>query len=265
MSSTLLIARNGPVAVLTLNRPEALNALSPEMRQALSTALEALARDEQIAAVVLTGAGERAFTAGMDLKAAAAALAAGEPARDETPVEALDRFPKPIVAAINGLCITAGLEMALCCDVIVAARTARFGDTHVRLGILPGWGGAHRLARRVGPHLAKELILTGRFVDAERALQMGLVNQVVEPSKLMACALDLANGMAEGDREVMLAYKALVDDGFRLDLAGALALSRERGPAQQARLQARALEARRLEAMARNREEDLPPPVPDHP
>ena len=148
--------------ILTLNRPEALNALSAELVRAFVHALRT-ADDGTVATIILTGQGDRAFTAGMDLKEAAA----------------IARCRTPIMVAVNGLCITGGMEIMLACDIVIASSTARFADTYVKVGLLPGWGISQRMARQIGPQRAKEISLTGTFVSAERALEIGLVKRVV--------------------------------------------------------------------------------------
>ena len=227
MSKTLLVAQQGRVVVLTLNRPEKLNALSAEMRRALHRKILEIDADDAVGAVVLTGAGERAFTAGMDLSEASER--GGEVmAPDENPVIAIEKCRKPIIVAVNGLCITGGMEMMLACDVVIASRTARFADTHVRVGLMPGWGISQRLSRQIGPQRAKEISLSGNFVDAQRAFNLGLINRVVEPGELRTAALTLACDFADADQRIVSEYKRLIDDGFKLPLSEGLQLERER-------------------------------------
>jgi enoyl-CoA hydratase len=254
VSNTLKIERDGRVAVLTLNRPEALNALSAELRRALHLTILELNADDGVGAIVLTGTGDRAFTAGMDLKEAAV-REPGEPDPQENPAIAIDQCRKPIIVAVNGLCITGGMEIMLCCDVVYAARTARFADTHVRVGLMPGWGISQRMARQIGPQRAKEISLSGNFIDAQRALDIGLINRVFEPEELMPAALALAHDFADTNSRVVMAYKAVIDDGFEMDLADGLALEHERAAAFFASLQPGELEANRISASSRNRKE----------
>ncbi len=213
------------IATITLNRPEKLNTLSIQMRKELADAIDKLQADSKARVLVLTGAG-RAFTAGLDLDewAAPGVVAAG--AYEFDVVAALQRFKGPVIGAINGLAITGGLEISLACDVLIAASTARFADTHVFVGLLPGWGGSVRLARRLGIHRAKELALTGRFFSAQEALEWGLVNQVVAPEDLMAAAHAMASQMLVGKPETVAAYRQLLDDEEGLTLAEALVLER---------------------------------------
>lgn len=237
MSETLLIRRDGRVVVLTLNRPEKLNALSAEMRKSLHHTILELDVDDGVGAIILTGAGDRAFTAGMDLTEASQRV--GEVmAPDENPVAAIEKCRKPIVVAVNGLCITGGMEMMLACDIVIASRTARFADTHVRVGLMPGWGISQRLARQLGPQRAKEISLSGNFLPAQRAFDLGLINRVVEPEELMQAAMALARDIADADQRVVEEYKRLIDDGFGLTLIAGLKLERERSRAFGATLSA---------------------------
>jgi enoyl-CoA hydratase len=253
----LIVERDGPVAVITLNRPEAMNALSKALRAELWAELQRLEADPAIAVLVLTGAGERAFTAGLDLKelgsdpVALRAVAGQDPVAN--PAAAIRACKKPVVAAVNGVAITGGFELALACDVILCAATARFADTHARVGILPTWGLSQLLSRVIGPYRAKELSLTGNFLDAQTARDWGLVNRVVEPGELMVTALKLAHDMAGVDGETAQVYKALIDDGYGRSLADGLALETERSSAHNAAVTPQSIEARRNALQARGR------------
>jgi len=203
---------------------------------------------------VLTGAG-RAFTAGLDLKelgrdGLAAANARGA---DENPVQAILQCPKPVIGAINGVAITGGFEVALACDVLIASTNARFADTHARVGILPGWGLSQRLSRVIGPYRAKELSLTGNFVDAATALAWGLVNRVVEPDALMPAALALAADMASIPVETLAFYKDLIDGGFDLSLSDGLAREQRLSGAHNRTVTPDMVAARRETIQARGR------------
>jgi enoyl-CoA hydratase len=252
MSPTLLLDRDGRVMILTLNRPESLNALSAELIGALVQAVRACDADDGIGTIVLTGKGDRAFTAGMDLKEAAQSTQPlSGPEYD--PGTAIAECRKPIIVAVNGLCITGGMEIMLACDIVIAASTARFADTHVRAGLLPGWGISQRLARQIGPQRAKEISLSGNFVDVQRAFDIGLVNRVVEPAELMPCALRLAHDIADGNSAVVQAYKRLIDEGYTMTLKDALVTERKRGLVHAASLRPGALDAARHAASALNR------------
>ena len=215
-------------AVVTLNRPAKLNTLSIALRRELAQAVAALDADPAVQVLILTGAG-RAFTAGLDLDEWSQAPAAG--AWEHDAVAAIRRFRGPVIGAINGLAITGGVEMALACDLLVASTEARFADTHVKVGLLPGWGGSVRLQQRVGPHRAKELALTGRFLGADEALAWGLVNRVVPPDELLPEAKALAREMLANDRNGLVAYKQLLDGEAGLPFAQALDFERAQAKA----------------------------------
>jgi enoyl-CoA hydratase len=245
----------GGCALVTLNRPEARNALSIALRRELTATFEQFNNDADTRVVVLTGAGE-AFCAGLDLKELGTAphpASAIASAAAEDPVLAMRRFGGPIVGAINGPAITGGFELALACDVLVASTRASFADTHARVGVLPGWGLSQRLPRLVGASRAKELSFTGNFLGADRAAAWGLVNRVVEPERLVDEALELAADMLTVLPEMLVAYKRLIDDGLCGSLAGGLRLERERSAAWAATLDAADIERRRVEVLERGR------------
>jgi enoyl-CoA hydratase len=191
------------VATLTLNRPEARNALSMELIEALVRAMAAADRDEAVAAIVLTGA-DPAFCAGLDLRQLGASGLPKEIAtRRPWPLPA-----KPVIAAVNGPAVTGGLELVLNCDFAVASERATFGDTHARVGILPGWGLSVLLPHIIGLPRAIEMSLTGNFVDAEEALRLGLVNHVVPHDQLVPEAQRLAADIAGNDQASVAALLA---------------------------------------------------------
>jgi enoyl-CoA hydratase len=251
------VERRGPIAIVTLNRPEAMNALSKALRLALHDAMVALDADPDVSVVILTGAGERAFTAGLDLKElggdASAMGAANDQDARSNPVRAVERCRKPVIGAINGVAITGGFELALACDVLIASETARFADTHARVGIMPGWGLSQKLSRLIGPYRAKELSLTGNFLDARTAADWGLVNRVTAPGDLLATALSLAGDMATIPVETLAFYKGLIDDGYARPFGEGLALEHERSSAHNRAVSPEKVEARRREVMARGR------------
>jgi len=220
----LRVDQDGEVAVVTLNRPEAMNALSRALLEALARAFEALQRDPDTAVVVLTGAG-RAFCAGFDLKELASESTGGIGGVDT--MAAVRAFEGPIIGAINGHAITGGFELALACDVLIASTAARFADTHARVGILPGWGLSQILPRLIGVPRAKEISLTGNFVTAEQAEAWGLVNRVVAPEDLLPSCRALAADMLSCDRTALRGYKKLIDRGFGLPFAEALRFESE--------------------------------------
>lgn len=192
----VLIERDGPVATLTLNRPEVLNALNPALLAALCAALDELEEDPGIRAIVLTGTG-RAFAAGSDI----AALSQLNPlevvqAGNRRYWERLQRANKPLIAAVNGYAYGGGCELALLCDLIVAAEGALFAQPEIKLGIMPGAGGTQRLARAIGPYRAMEMILTGEPLSAREAYALGLVNRLVPGERCLAAAQELAATIA---------------------------------------------------------------------
>lgn len=246
----LEVERRGAIAIVTLNRPEALNALSRELRVTIADVFADLREDAAVNAIVLTGAG-RAFCAGVDLKELGSGqLTAAGPERN--PADAITSCGKPVVAAINGVVVTGGLELALSCDLMIASTAARFADTHARVGVMPAWGMSQRLSRAVGMARAKEMSLTGNFIDAVTALNWGLVNRVVAPEALIDTSLRLAEDLASIPRPMSRAYKALIEDGFGMNLPEALRLEKERANAYNVNA-AKVVSESRAGAMARNR------------
>ena len=218
------------VAVLTLDRPEVLNAIGTASADRLQAALDLLHDDDRVRALVLAGEG-RAFSAGADL---------GEIESFTQPYEFrafvgrmtkvfanLQAFPKPSVAVVHGFAFGGGLELALSCDLRVAERGARLGLSEMKLGVLPGAGGTQRLPRLIPPAVAKQMILTGEPIDAERAYSLGLVNELAEPGDALATAIDLAGQLAAGAPLALAAGKRLIDEGLPMDLDAAIAYERE--------------------------------------
>ena len=253
----LLVEKTGAVAVVTFNRPEAMNALSKALRAALNQAIRELDADPQIKVIVLTGAGERAFTAGLDLKELGTDPlgmgAANATTPDQNPALAVLHCTKPIIGAINGVAITGGFEVALACDVLICSTNARFADTHARVGITPGWGLSQKLSRAIGPYRAKELSLTGNFLSAQQAYDWGLVNRVVEPAELMPAALKLAQEMASIETDMLVTYKAMIDDGYAVNLGEGMKLEHDRSVVHNAAVTPEMVEARRAAVQARGR------------
>lgn len=198
MAEEVLRERRGHVEVLTINRPEARNAINGAVSLALSRAMDELTEDDDAWVVVLTGAGEKAFSAGMDLKAFAAGEA-GQIMEGRGGFGGVTRreFPKPLVAAVNGSALAGGLEIMLSCDLVVAVEHATFGIPEAKRGLIAGAGGLIRLPKRLPLALALELALTGDPIDAQRALAVGLVNRVVPAERLLEEALALAERIAE--------------------------------------------------------------------
>ena len=258
MSSELVITDiDGAIATVTLNRPEAMNALSRQLRQDLAATMYRLEANPEVRVVILTGAGERAFTAGLDLKelgteGLAATNAEGP---DDNPVKAVELLTKPCIGAINGVAITGGFELALACDVLIASASARFADTHARVGIMPGWGLSQKLSRLIGPYRARELSLTGNFLDAATAADWGLVNRVVPAHELLPAARKLAADMATIDPAFAAAYKRLIGDGYATTFGEGLALETERSIAANSQVSASAVETARAAVQARGRKQ----------
>lgn len=204
------VERDGGIAFVTVNRAGAMNAVDVEHARELRGALEDLARNEEARVVVLTGAGDRAFIAGADIKYMKS-LSVHEGLRwaelGQACAGLLETMPKPTVAAINGYALGGGCELALACDIRLAASTAKLGQPEINLGILPGWGGSQRLARTTTLGYAKELIFTGRMVDAQEALERGLVNAVHEPGDLMARTRELCETLAAKSPVALAAAK----------------------------------------------------------
>lgn len=256
----LLVERDGPVTVLTLNRPKQLNALSTTLRAEIVKTVRSLAADRDTRAVVLTGSG-RAFSAGVDLKEAGSkgfSLGVGGAHSAPSDLDLASAFascPWPIVGAINGFAITGGFELALMCDVLIASTEAKFADTHGRVGLMPVWGLSQKLPRLIGPGRAKELSLTGNFLDAATAERWGLVNRVVAPDELLSAAKKLAHEMAQVDGALLKKLKAEIDDGLAMQLPQALAMEIERGSAHNRSITPAAAEESRKAVMERGREQ----------
>ena len=230
----VLTAREGAVVTLTVNRPEARNALDGPTVEALIAAFDAIDNDKSVRCAILTGAGERAFVAGADIKAMAELDRTGARAfaeRGHRMAALMEELRVPIVAAVNGFALGAGLELALACDFIYAARTAKLGMPEVSLGVIPGFGGTQRLALRVGVARARELIYTGAIIDADEALRIGLCNAIVEPDALMPKVREVAARIAGHAPLAVQAAKQTVTPGTLRGpdepLAAALAVERD--------------------------------------
>jgi enoyl-CoA hydratase len=208
---TLLVERHPDgFATVVLNRPQKLNTLSIALRREFEHVIGELEADPAVRVLILTGNG-RAFSAGLDLDEWAAPGVVAAAAYEHDMVASLLRFTGPVIGAINGVAITGGLETALACDMLIASSEARFADTHVKVGLLPGWGGSARMVRLIGLQRSKEMALTGRFVGADEAFGWGLVNRVVPPERLRAEAEAIAREMLAGVPDGLVAYKRLLD------------------------------------------------------
>lgn len=239
-------------AVVTLNRPRAMNALSQSLRGALARAVDELEQDPAVRVLILTGAG-KAFCAGLDLKelgmqglrGAPTGQSAQEAVQKDDPVRSIARFSGPVIGAINGAAITGGFELALACDVLLASDHAKFADTHARVGVMPGWGLSQKLSRLIGVSRAKELSLTGNFLFAPQALAWGLVNRVVAADELLPQARALALDMLSVLPHMLVAYKRLIDDGYAASFGEGLEIERSRANAANGSVSAEEIEARR--------------------
>ena len=215
----------GSVAVLTLDNPGKLNALSTEMLDALGGHLDAIEPDAEIRAVVITGAGEKTFAAGADIghmREATVQRAREYAELGHALFARIEAFPKPVIAAINGFALGGGCELTLACDIRLAADTARLAQPEVNLGIFPGWGGTQRLPRLTTPGFAKELIFTGRHVAADEAHAAGLVNHVYPQAELVDRAVALGEEIARKSPLAVAVAKRLVNEALEGDYRDAL-------------------------------------------
>lgn len=229
---TLRYEVQGNVAVVTLNRPDRMNTLGGTMKPDLARAFFELARhDERVRAVLVTGAGDRAFCAGADIKERVGGQQAGvdyfvtQKATHDL-FRSIEEFEKPVIAALNGVALGGGLEIALCCDLRVASATARLGLPEIKLGVIPAAGGTQRLPRLIGEARAKELILTADLVDADTALRYGLVSRVLPPESLMPEAVALAQRIAEQPPLAVRFAKRAINRGMQTDLDSGLEYER---------------------------------------
>lgn len=226
MSEPLLVDISDGIATLTFNRAEALNSLNGALRRALiATLAEVDARDD-VRAIILTGTG-RAFCAGLDVKELSASGTNVTDNVDDADIGgAITALGTPIIAAINGLAVTGGFEITLACDIVIAAESAWFCDSHAKIGLMPGWGLSQRLARTIGPSRAKEISLTARKVGAAEAAELGFVSRVVPDAELAAAARDTAAQIAQWPGPTTRQIKALIDGGLAMTLAEGLAFER---------------------------------------
>ncbi len=197
---TIVYQRTGHAAVITINRPDRMNALNESVLDELNAALGEAESDKGVSAVVITGAGEKAFVAGADiarLQELSVISAKDFAERGQAVFNRIEKFTKPVIAAVNGYALGGGSELAWACHIRIASRNARFGQPEVNLGIIPGYGGTQRLPRLVGRGIATELIVTGEQIDSEAALAMHLVNKVVENDKLISSALEMVESISQ--------------------------------------------------------------------
>ena len=221
----VLTSNQAGVTTVTMNRPEALNALSAGLRNRLTEVFINLAEDSATEVIVFTGNG-RAFTVGLDLKELGGETAAATVVNKDLG-KAMLQVNKPIIGAINGYAITGGFELALMCDFMIASEHAKFADTHARVGVVPGWGLSQRLPRLIGINRAKELSLTGNFLDAETAYAWGLVNRVVAADELLATAQQLAKDIVSTEPVTRNAMRHIMDAGWHTSLTEGLVIERD--------------------------------------
>lgn len=216
----LLLEKDGPIAVLSVNRPKALNALNEDTLKDLDQAIDLVAADDEVKAVIITGTGN-AFVAGADIVAmqtntAIEGKAFG--ALGQRVFLKIERLPKPVIAAVNGFALGGGCELAMACDIRIASEKAKFGQPEVGLGIVPGFAGTQRMPRLIGTGLAKELIFTGDMIDANKALQIGLVNRVVPADELLGEAKKLAQKITSKAPLAVRYAKEAINEGMQVDL-----------------------------------------------
>jgi len=226
----IIYEKSEGIATITLNRPEALNAFSKELVEEVLQAVEDIRRDENVRVVILTGAGEKAFSAGADIKAMKGmnALKARELSlMGEKLCLTFENLEKPVIAAINGYALGGGMEVSMACDFRIASENARIGQTEINIGLIPGWGGTQRLTRLIGATKAKELIYTGKLIDAKTAEQLGLLNMVVPADKFKETVRQFAAELAQKAPVALKVAKALINKGTEIGLDAAIALERE--------------------------------------
>ena len=228
--NNVLLEKEGNIAVVTINRPKALNALNSETLVELNSVLDILEEDESIYAVILTGAGEKAFVAGADItEMKDLSVQEGRKFSNlgNRVFRRLEIFEKPVIAAVGGFALGGGCELSLACDIRIASEKAKFGQPEVGLGITPGFGGTQRLARIVGLGMAKEMIYTGKVIKAEEALRIGLVNKIVAPESLMDEAKNLALTIAKQAPIAVKLSKAAINRGMQMDIDTAITFEAE--------------------------------------
>jgi enoyl-CoA hydratase len=253
--STVLLEKHEGFAVVTLNRPQSMNALSRELRRDFVAAFAACTENPDIRVIILTGNG-KAFCAGFDLKELGSSDTsnAAEEA-DNVVAQAMEAFEGPIIGAINGHCITGGFEMALACDILIASENARFADTHARVGMLPGWGLSQKLPRLIGLSRAREIAFTGAPVFAQQAYDWGLVNHVVAETNLLPRAIKMAQDICGCVPQVLKEYQALIEEGYSMPLCDALEWEEVRAISWAKQASGAAIEERRQSVLEKGRTE----------
>jgi enoyl-CoA hydratase len=224
-SEQILVEKDGAIGIITLNRPQQLNALSYLLVKELALAMEALDQDETVRAIILTG-GEKVFAAGADIKEMVDAGPFDERVQGRFHFrDRINKISKPVIAAVSGYALGGGCELAMSCDIIIASETARFGQPEINLGTIPGSGGTQRLARIVGKHRTMETVLTGEFIDAAEAQRLGLANKVVPVELLLEEAIEVAQKIATkpplavrlAKEAILKAFNSPLDEGLEYE------------------------------------------------
>ena len=227
--ASIIYKKADSVAWITLNRPEVLNAQSDELRAEVVQALEQASADDDVYVVVITGAGEKAFSAGADISQFPSRFPVDVIAAKarRRPYETIREMPKPVIAAVNGLALGGGCELALACDLIVAARSAKFGQPEIRVGVIPGCGGTQILPRLIGEKRAKELIFTGRMMSADEALGLGIVNRVVPLEELREATEQLVRDLLRNSPVMLRMAKIAVNKSMETPLSVGMSYERD--------------------------------------
>ncbi len=223
-AAVVLIEKSDRVGTITVNRPDKLNALNPEVRVSIAMALEQLRQDDDVRVVILTGAGDKAFIAGADIAEfkGKSGVEGYQYIQTGDIYSALERFPKPIIAMINGFCLGGGCEVAMACDIRIASETAKLGQPETNLGLIPGGGGTQRLPRLIGQGKAMRLIYTGDIIGAEEAEKIGLVDEVVPQNELKQRTMILAAKIAEKSPASLQAAKESIRAAWQMPLDAGL-------------------------------------------
>lgn len=249
----LLVDKSEGIATLTLNRPEARNALSAALRAAIAEGFRDAQSDADVGVVILTGT-PPAFSAGIDLKELSQTGTGGDSGfGGNDMIDAIDAFDRPIIGAIGGVAVTGGFELALACDILIGSSEARFADTHARVGILPGWGLSQILPRMIGTSRAKLLSFTGNYLSAEEAERWGLLARVVEPEALLPTCREIARDILSCAPGAVPGYKRMIDQGFAIPYGDARTLEVELSRKHAGSVSAEDIAQRRAGVQARGR------------
>ena len=230
MAELILRSDENGIATLTLNRPEALNALSPKLFVELRNHIENIASEvESVGCVILRGEG-KSFSAGNDLKAIQSGERAPSPHYQAETLDMIENLPQPVIAEVQGHCYTGSLELALACDLLIASDSAKFADTHGKWGMVPVWGMSQRLTRRIGPIKAKEMMFTGKVVSGSEALGLGLANECVPEDFLKDRTLEIAHQIVQNSWHTLRSDKYLVNAGMSMSYEDGKLFEREKSP-----------------------------------